>query len=157
MKVGYAQDVITPGLDKPVFLAGFGQNRRAETVHDDLYVRTLAINASSRTLVLCALDLIGFFRRDVLEVTRRVHEKAPGVDMLVASLHPHHGPDTIGMWGPDDKTPGVDPVYFAGLKDKITATILAALENMKPPSGMKTTSIHFPGLVKKCPQSRSCG
>jgi len=30
MKIGYAQDVITPSLDKPVFLAGFGNNRRAD-------------------------------------------------------------------------------------------------------------------------------
>ena len=30
MKIGYAQDVITSSLDKPVFLAGFGNNRRAD-------------------------------------------------------------------------------------------------------------------------------
>lgn len=30
MKVGYAQTVNTPSLEKSVFLAGFGQNRRAE-------------------------------------------------------------------------------------------------------------------------------
>ena len=37
MKIGYAQTIITPSLDKPVFLAGFGHNRRAKTIHDDLY------------------------------------------------------------------------------------------------------------------------
>lgn len=148
MNVGYAQAVITPSLARPVFLAGFGQDRRAETVHDDLYVRALALSGSSHTLVLCALDLIGFFRHDVLEVTRRVHDKVPGTQVLIASLHPHHGPDTMGLWGPDDRTSGVDPVYFAGLKDKLVAVILAALEDMKPVSRLKTTSMLFPGLAK---------
>jgi hypothetical protein len=27
MKIGYTQAVLTPSLDRPVFLAGFGQNR----------------------------------------------------------------------------------------------------------------------------------
>jgi hypothetical protein len=65
MKVGYAQNTITPSLDKPVFMAGFGNNRRAETIHDDLYARALAVQDDKSTLVLVALDLIGFFRHDV--------------------------------------------------------------------------------------------
>lgn len=43
MQVGTAQTVITPALDRPIYLAGFGQNRRAQTVHNDLYVRALAL------------------------------------------------------------------------------------------------------------------
>jgi hypothetical protein len=148
MDVGYAQDIITPGLENPVFLAGFGQNRRAETVHDDLYVRVLAIRTTSCTLVLCALDLIGFFRRDVLAVIDRVHEKKPDVEILVASVHPHHGPDTMGLWGPDDHTSGIDPVYHSRLLNKIVTTILAALDNLDPAAGLRTTSVMVPGLVK---------
>lgn len=72
MKIGYAQTVITPSLDKPVYLAGFGNNRRAEAIHDDLYARALAIQDEKKTLVLVALDLIGFFRSDVQDVIRRV-------------------------------------------------------------------------------------
>ena len=68
MKVGYAQDAITPSLDKPVYLAGFENNRRAQTIHDDLYVRALAVRDDKSTLVMVALDLIGFFRKDVYEV-----------------------------------------------------------------------------------------
>jgi hypothetical protein len=152
MNVGYAQDVITPSLDRPVYLAGFGQNRRAETIHDDLYVRALAISDSSRTVILCSLDLIGFFRKSAYEVIEalKVSEtfRALSPDVILTSIHPHHGPDTMGMWGPDDKTSGIDPVYFVDLKNKIVATILASLENMQPVGGMKTTSMHFPGLAK---------
>jgi hypothetical protein len=56
MKIGYAQNIITPSLDKPVYLAGFGNNRRAETIHDDLFVRALALQDEQTTLVLVVLD-----------------------------------------------------------------------------------------------------
>jgi hypothetical protein len=147
MKVGYAQVIITPSLDKTVFLAGFGQNRRAESIHDDLYVCALALQTEETTLVLTALDLIGFFRHDVQEVMQRVHQTHPQVQMLIASVHPHHGPDTIGIWGPDMRTRGVDNDYMRVLKDKIVATILASLADLQPAT-VKMTSVHVPGLAK---------
>jgi hypothetical protein len=152
MKIGFAKEIITPSLDRAVYLAGFGQNRRAETVHDDLTVRAISISDSFRTVVLCSLDLIGFFRRDVYEVieTLKVSEtfRVLSPNVIISSVHPHHGPDTMGMWGPNDKTSGVDPVYFAELKNKIVATILASLENMQPIGGIKVASMHFSGLAK---------
>jgi hypothetical protein len=65
MKIGYAQTVITPSLERPVFLAGFGNDRRAATIHDDLFARALTVQSENLTLVLVALDWIGFFRPDV--------------------------------------------------------------------------------------------
>jgi len=155
MKVGYAQDIITPALDKPVYLAGFENNRPAETIHDDLYVRALAIQDEKNTLVLAALDLIGFFRQDVYEVIQRVQTsvqtseflKNSEVSVIIASVHPHHGPDTLGLWGPDDKTSGVDDGYMSILKEKIVAAILASLSNLQP-TAFKAASVHVPGVAK---------
>jgi hypothetical protein len=151
MKVGYAQNTITPSLDKPVWLAGFGNNRRAKTIHDELYVCALAIQDDKSTLVLVALDLIGFLRHDVLDVieTLKVSETFRVLDpkVVIASVHPHHGPDTIGLWGPDDKTSGVDAEYLSDLKNKIADVILASLSDLKPAS-VSTTSVHVPGLAK---------
>jgi len=151
MKIGYAQKVITPALDKPVYLAGFGNNRRAETVHDDLYARALAIQTEQTTLVLVALDLIGFFHPDVYEVieTLKVSEtfRVLSSQVVIASTHTHHGSDTMGLWGPDDKTRGVDEAYLAELKTKIADVILASLSNPQPAS-VKWTSVHVPGLAK---------
>jgi len=150
MFIGFAQNVITPSLERLVYLAGFGQNRRAVDVHDDLYVRALALRTSDRTLVLCGLDLIGFFRPSIQEVVHQVHARLGDEmpEILIASLHPHHGPDTMGLWGPDDRTSGVDPVYMAALKKKIADVILAALEDLRPAAGMKATSVHVPGVAK---------
>lgn len=151
MKVGYAQAIITPSLDKPVYLAGFENNRRAETIHDDLYVRALAVQDDKSTLVLTALDLIGFFRQDVYEVveTLKVSEtfRVLNPQVVIASVHPHHGPDTMGLWGPDDKTSGVDAEYMSALKGIIADTILASLSSLKP-ALFKTTSVRIPGLAK---------
>lgn len=145
--VGYAKQVITPSLDRTVYLAGFGQNRRAESIHDNLYVCALSLSDGTTTLVLAALDLIGFFRRDVCEVIERVHARQPGVQILIASVHPHHGPDTLGLWGENMKRSGVDPVYMSSLKDKITATVLATLAKPKP-AALKTACIRVPGVAK---------
>src|SRR5512146_1591534 len=147
MNVGYAQAVITPSLDRPVFLAGFGNNRRAVSVHDDLYVRTLAIVSGESVLVLAALDLIGFLRADVYDVIRKVHETRPQAQVVIASVHPHHGPDTIGLWGPDDRTCGVDRDYLALVKDRTAAAILAALADLQP-AAAKWASVYVPGLAK---------
>lgn len=153
MKIGYAQDVITPSLDRPVYLAGFGNNRRATTIHDDLYVRSLVIQDGENAIALVAIDLIGLFRPDVYEVIRCVKTseflKASKVssEIIIASTHTHHGPDTMGIWGPDDKTRGVDTEYMIATKQKIVDTILASLSAPKPAS-IKWTSVHVPGLAK---------
>ena len=153
MNIGYAQQIITPSLDKPVYLAGFGNDRRAETIHDDLYARALAIQTEQTTLVLVALDLIGFFRPVVYEVIEKVNR--PDVQIIIASTHTHHGPDTMGLWGPDQKTRGVDEVWMSATKQKIVDGIHASLSDASTrlstslePASVKWASVHVPGLVK---------
>lgn len=159
MRIGYAQSVITPSLARRVYLAGFGNNRYAETIHDDLTVRALTIRTDEITLVLCALDLIGFFRRDMQDVIDALKTSNAynilNPQVIIASTHTHHGPDTMGLWGPDGKTRGVDPDYMSSLKEKIVNTILASLADASKTIDMglkqaaiKTTSVHVPGLAK---------
>ena len=145
MNIGYAQSTITPALDKPVYLAGFGNDRRAQTIHDDLYARALAVQSGQTTLVLVALDLIGFFRPDVYEVIGQVNY--PDVQIVIAATHTHHGPDTMGLWGSDQKTRGVNEVWMSATKQKIVEVIHASLATLKPAS-VKWASVHVPGLVK---------
>ena len=147
MKIGYAQTVITPSLETPVYLAGFGQNRRAETIHDDLYARALTIQTEEITLVLVALDLIGFFQQDMQDVVEALKVSNANLRVIIASTHTHHGPDTMGLWGPDDKTCGVDSDYMFAIKKKIVDTINASLSDPKP-AFAKWTSVHVSGLVK---------
>ncbi len=148
LKIGYAQTVITPALDRPVYLAGFGQNRRAASVHDDLYARAAAISDGQTTLVLCALDLVGFFQHDAAEVIGRVHQTHPQAQIVIAATHTHHGPDTMGLWGPDDKTRGVDVIYLADLKDQIVGVISESLILASEGGSVKMAGVCVPGVAK---------
>ena len=148
--LGYAQQSITPTLDREVYLAGFGQNRLAQGVHDDLYVRALALNLGDTCLVLAALDLVGLSRLHCLEIEQRVVERSQGQvspRLILACTHTHHGPDTIGLWGPDASTSGVDPRYLVTLKRRVVDTVMEALARLQP-TGLRTTSVHVPGVAK---------
>jgi hypothetical protein len=102
LQAGAAQSVITPELLRghAVYLAGFGQNRVATGVHDDLYARCLALGIATQTLVTCSADLIGLFYDDVLTIRRAFQQETLSASFLVvASTHTHAGPDTLGLYG----------------------------------------------------------
>jgi hypothetical protein len=147
LHIGYSQTIITPPLDPAPYLAGFGQNRRAESVHDDLYVRALALQQAETQLVLAALDLIGLGRQHCREVEARVNERLPGTRLIIACTHTHHGPDTIGLWGPDPSTSGVDLAYMTDLKTKIVETASAAVAALRP-THLRYGAVQVPGLAK---------
>ena len=156
MQIGYAQAVITPTLQTPLYMAGFAHNRIAQSMHDDLYARALALqDEAGRCVVLVAVDVIGLFRKDVVDIISRVqsaehflegHQQEPAI--ILSAVHPHHGPDTMGLWGPDARTSGVNPEYLHILKEAITYVILNAIDTLEPVSGMRTVSVDVPGLAK---------
>jgi hypothetical protein len=79
LKAGAAQSVITPELGgHTVHLAGFGHNRVATGIHDDLYASCLALGVGAQNLVLCSADLIGLFYDDVLTIRRAFQTQVPG-------------------------------------------------------------------------------
>ena len=85
LKAGAAQSVITPELGgHTVYLAGFGHNRVATGVHDDLYASCLALGVGAQNLVLCSADLIGLFYDDVLTIRRAFQTQVPGAFLIVA-------------------------------------------------------------------------
>ena len=123
LRAGAAKAVITSDVaaDK-VYLAGFGNNRLATGVHDDLFARCLALSAGKETLVLCSVDLIGLFYDDVLKIRDLVKAQAPQVShVIVASTHDHEGPDTLGLWGPTPFESGIDEKYLDWIDERIAA------------------------------------
>jgi hypothetical protein len=148
LTLGYAQSVITPALDRPVYLAGFGRDRLATSVHDDLYVRAVCLQQDGTRLVLAALDLIGLARRHCLAIEARVNERYPGTRLILACTHTHHGPDSLGLWGPDQATRGVDETWFAAAMEKIAITAAAACGGSQTVHAMKTFAAPAPGFAK---------
>lgn len=132
LRAGAAKSVITPDVHAAkVYMAGFGNDRVATGVHDDLYVRCLALGDPDTTVALCAVDLIGFFYDDVLKVRAAVQARAPEVtQVIVASTHDHEGPDTMGLWGPSPLESGIDEKYMDWLDQRIASTALQAVHSM---------------------------
>jgi len=134
LRAGAAQSVITPELkEHAVYLAGFGHNRVASGVHDDLYARCLALAVARQTLVLCSADLIGLFYDDVLNARRLFQQTAPSASFLVVtSTHTHAGPDTLGLYGPKPLETGIDERYLDWVDRRIAATAGDAVRAMQP-------------------------
>src|SRR5437870_5228156 len=109
LRAGFGECDITPRLDgKPVYMAGFGKNRKATGVHDPLMARAVVFAHAGRKLAMVSVDVVGLFQATV----ERMRSKLPGFTyVLVSSTHNHEGPDTLGLWGPNALSSGIDPAY----------------------------------------------
>lgn len=135
LQAGAAQSVITPELLRghAVYLAGFGHNRVATGVHDDLYARCLALGITTQTLVICSADLIGLFYDDVLTIRRAFQQNTSSASFLiVASTHTHAGPDMLGLYGPEPRQTGIDGKYLEWVDQRIASTAADAVRAMQP-------------------------
>jgi len=143
LRVGVGKRIITPDLKihGPVYIAGYGNNRVATGIHDDLYVRCLAIDTEQHPLVLCGADVIGIFWDDV----QKIRAKVPGAQVVVAALHDHEGPDTMGLWGPNQGRTGVNEAYMQLLIDQIVEAALEAVGSLRP-ARVHLASVHTPEL-----------
>src|SRR5690606_35503924 len=99
------------------------------------------------TVVLAAVDLIGLPRSVEQEIERTVQQIAPAAQLVVAATHTHHGPDTLGLWGPDETTRGVDETYLARLKETIAVTALEAPHHMRP-ADLRSASVQVSGIAR---------
>lgn len=135
MRAGAARRVITPDLAKhgPVYIAGFGHNRVATAIHDDLFARCLALQPGNTALVICGVDSIGLFWDDVVEIRKAVDAKlGHHADVIVAALHDHQAPDTMGLWGPNAGTSGINNDYNRFVVDSTAAAAVEAIGNLRP-------------------------
>jgi hypothetical protein len=130
-QAGFAEVDITPPLDpgKPVYMAGFGQNRKATGVHDPLMVRAVVLKQGRDKIALASADVVGLFRPLVL----RVRQHLPGFShVVVSSTHNHEGPDTLGLWGPNYFQSGIDPAYLNRVEDALVKSIRDADAAARP-------------------------
>lgn len=135
-RVGAASVVITPKVAEdapPIWLAGYGIGRRATTVHDDIYARTIIIHDGTFGLAVVTCDLVGLFYGEVLQIREQVDALGltPKLDyIVVASTHTHAGPDTIGVWGPLGRT-GLTPGYLAKVRSACVESVRKAHAGLK--------------------------
>ena len=151
IRAGAAVRAITPAIDpnKPVYIAGFGNNRVATGVHDDLYARCLAMRSGGPPVVLCSIDSIGLFYDDVLKIRAGV----PQAQVLVSATHSHETPDTLGLWGPKEGVSGLNEEYNAFVVRRTIEAAQAALKSMHG-AKLAVTKTHPPELATYIRDSR---
>ncbi|MBI5832041.1 MAG: hypothetical protein HZB16_06990 [Armatimonadetes bacterium] len=119
---------VTPPVG--AWLAGFEQNRVAETTHDPLWARAIALAVGEVPLVLVAVDCIGLLAADCDRIADGL--PIPREQVIVCATHTHSGPDTIGLWGPDPRTRGVDEVVLTHIVDGAREAAREALAQLVP-------------------------
>lgn len=128
--VGFGETDLTPEIGKkPVYIAGFGQNRKATKVHDPIMARAVVMADGDEKIALVSVDVVGLF----LPSVERVREKLPGFKyVLVSSTHNHDGPDTLGLWGPSPVQSGIDPEYLKKVETGCADAVKTADKSRQP-------------------------
>jgi hypothetical protein len=135
VRAGFARVKINPDLSdpkRPIFVAGFGQNRKATATHDDLWAIACVIDDGSTRLGIVSLDAIGFFHDDVVRVRQRLRPEWKLDYTIICSTHNHSTPDLMGLWGPDYLHTGVDPDYLELVRSACVTVLSNAVSNLKP-------------------------
>src|SRR5205085_8929592 len=91
--------------------------------------------------------LLGLPRQHCREIENTLHSSQPNTRLIITCTHVHHGPDTLGLWGPDDATSGVNAAYMTRLKHDIVTTVQRALENCRP-AELRYSSVVVTGMAK---------
>ncbi|MCI0637130.1 MAG: hypothetical protein L0206_24915, partial [Actinobacteria bacterium] len=128
---------ITPvtgvNYDGPIFMAGFGNDRRATGVHDPLWARGFVLQNAEHKLAFVTLDVVGYFYNEVQTLRADPALAGRGFDaVLVSSTHNHEGPDTMGLWGEDETTTGVETGYLDFVNHEVVQCVLDAEAALAP-------------------------
>ncbi len=131
VEVGFASVDITPDVagKRPVWIAGYGQNRKAESVHDPLYIRAVVFRDGDRRVAIAVADLVGLQYPTVKAVREKLEEFTY---VTISSTHNHEGPDVVGIWGPSPFQSGIDKKYMAKLEESLVQVIREADAAAKP-------------------------
>jgi hypothetical protein len=97
---------------QPIFMAGFGNDRQATGYHDRLWARGVVIESGATRIGIVTLDVVGYFVNEV-DTIRSLVSPGSQIDLLVvSSTHNHEGPDTMGLWGEEVDSTGIDFGYL---------------------------------------------
>ena len=135
LRVGFARVKINPDLSnpqRPVYIAGFDQNRKATAIHDDLWAIACVVDDGYTRLGMVALDAIGFFNDNVVQVRRRLAAEWKLDYAIVCSTHNHSTPDLMGLWGPHPLRSGVDSRYQEQVITACVTALGGAATNLQP-------------------------
>jgi hypothetical protein len=120
------------GVFDPVWMAGFGNSRAANGIHDDLWARTMVIDDGTTRIAIVVLDAIGFMNDNIIDVRNRISAGAGVTYTIICSTHTHEGPDLLGLWGKTPFQSGINKEYMEYVKDQAAKSVVQAVRNIHP-------------------------
>jgi len=114
------------------WIAGFGTGRAASGVSDDQFVRAVVLKQGNTKIAMVQIDCVGWMYEEVERT--RAQLKAEGVDvsyLFVAATHVHEARDTMGIWGVDDATSGLDKSYNEFVRKQTVKAVKDALSRLE--------------------------
>ncbi len=115
----------------PVYMAGFGNNRLATGYNDRLWARGVVVDGKDGRVAIVSVDLVGYFNSEVQTIRSLIDPSAEIDYLAVSSTHQHEGPDTLGIWGPDATTSGIDYGYIDFVNQSVADCVNDAAANME--------------------------
>lgn len=94
---------------------------------DGLWARAAFLDDGTTRVGIVSLDLLGFFYDDILLVRDRVRrELGDDVQVIVASTHTHSSIDTLGIYGPNAVSTGVNAAYQQMVRETAAQAVIDA-------------------------------
>ena len=126
-RAGAATANITPPLG--ISMVGHMRDRAAQNVHDELHVRSLALDDGDTTILLIVCDLLALGRETIDKAKYLISENTgiPEDRLLIACTHTHTGPTTVGVF---QSEPDIE--YLDWLITRIADSARMAVHNLRP-------------------------
>lgn len=115
-----------------VWMAGFGNNKPANGIHDELWARAMVLDDGKTRLAIVVLDAIGFMNNDVIDVRGKIAKESGITYAIITSTHTHEGPDLLGLWGESPFSSGINPAHMEYVKTQAAKAIDAAAKSLRP-------------------------
>ncbi len=116
---------------QPVYLAGFGNGRGASGYHDRLWARGVVVDGLGGRVAIVTLDVVGYFKNEIDTIRAMVSPSAQVDYVVVSSTHQHEGPDTLGLWGPNQLISGIDYGYLDFVNAAVADCVEEAAANLR--------------------------
>jgi neutral ceramidase len=123
----FAQDISPTKFPSPV--NGSMKGGFAESIHDPMHARCLAVSDGSHEIVFCVLDAC-LCPREIMEAAKKIAAQKTGVpaaQFCISATHTHSAATMTAVFQSDP-----DPPYVAGLPERIAQGLIKAHENLEP-------------------------
>ncbi|HEY6167703.1 MAG TPA: hypothetical protein VI454_06665 [Verrucomicrobiae bacterium] len=123
----FAQDISPTKFPSPV--NGSMKGNFAQSIHDPLHARCLALHDGKTELIFCVVDAC-MIPRDICEKARQLAARKTGVPashILISATHTHSAATLTPVFQSD-----ADPEHVATVHERIAQGLIKAHENLEP-------------------------